>query len=843
MQRRARLESKEMEERTKARPWIFGVVGLALIVAVVLRSARRQAREPAPQPVATLEIDGKRLEITTTLPGATVQPVLERDVVAGRAGIVAEAASEAEDLLVEVVRSDGGPAAGAMVAMLDTLREFVHSAGLVPVAGDPLDAFDLALRVTADAHGRARLPRPRGEARVAAWLAGGFAELRLFPAEAGPLRIELTEDPPIEVRVTGEDGRPLAGIPVALRTAKSVVATRRTREDGLVLLFARGRRAELERGEAFVQLGVPLAEAVFARVQALREGPIELVAPALGAVEVRLMEGQVESRQAAHVRIGIRDGLREELPHEVQLTSVLDGLAHDGRATFAHVGLGLELFGRVTPRQHEETGREFKGPVRAGEVVVLALELGERSVRLAGRLSGVDHAALGEVEAELRLNWAGGSWGQRVLTDREGAFLVDPPGDSQVLTAESLSVTVLAPAPSAHAATFPVRLHPGDNDLGELVLAPVSLLVSGRVRDEAGNVLKGLLVEAWQGFDAASGRMGEPLLKAVTDATGRFEMHRAPPEAGGLALKIRNAGLRFGLESVAPGTEGLEVVVRATGSIALQVLFEGTWLPGVRLFQAGVPLPFPEQNYGGGAGKLSVEALLPGEYDLEWSHPWASERGFVRGVRVVAGERTTDPRLEPLDLRGVWPRVRIRVEDEAGAPVAGARLELWREGSYAPYTLKPGRSELDVVAGPLPLRARVSAAGFRTRELELEADATVVLARGPRLELAVPTLPELPRDWEWAIWIRSASTREVWPTPITLQSGVNELTLERPGPHELWVGAVRRHGNWNDEIGGGPELEFVVEEGLTTVTLEALDATQVDAVRAGIAAEDPFAPR
>jgi len=832
-----------MEERTKSRPWIVGVVGLALLVGMVVRSARRQSREPAPLPVATLEIDGKTLEITTTLPGATVQPVLEREEVAGRAGIVAEPSSEPEDLLVEVVRPDGGPAAGATVAMLDALRVFVHSEGPVPEPGDPLDAFDLALRVTADAHGRARLPRPRGEARLAAWLEWSFAELRLFPGEPGPLHLELIEDPPIEVRVVDEDGRPLAGMPVVLRTAKSVVATRRTREDGLVSLFARGRRAELEPGEAFVQLGVPLREAVFARVNALRAGPIELVSPALGAVEVRLTVGGVEAQEAAPVNIGIRDGLREELAHEVQLTSILEGLAHDGRATFAHVGLGLELFAMVTPMQRPETGSEFAGPARAGEVVVLSYELSERGVRLTGRLLGADHAALGEVEAELRLNWPRGSWGRRVLTDPEGAFVADYPDDLQALTAESLAVTVLAPAGSAHAVTCPVRLRPGDNDLGEIILAPVPLLVSGRVRDETGNVLKGVVVESWQGVDAASSWVGVPLLKAVTDGVGRFAMHHAPPQAGGLALKIRKSGLRFGPEPVTPGTDGLDLVVRATGSLAFHLLHEGGWAPNVQLFQAGVREPFPEQSYAGGTGNRSFEALLPGEYDLEWSHPWASERGFVRGVRVVAGERTTDPRLDPLDLRGAWPRVQLRIEDEAGAPVASVRLELWRDGSYVPYTLKPGRSELDVVAGPLPLRARLSAPGFRTREFELEVDATVVLTRGPRLEIVAPTLPELPRDWEWAVWIRSASTRDVWPTPITLQTGVNELTLELSGPHELWVGAVRRHGNWNDEIGGGPELEFTVEEALTSVTLEALDATQVDAVRAGIVAEDPFAPR
>ena len=337
--------------------------------------------------------------------------------------------------------------------------------------------------------------------------------------------------------------------------------------------------------------------------------------------------------------------------------------------------------------------------------------------------------------------------------------------------------------------------------------------------------------------------MGEPLLKAVTDAAGRFEMHRAPPEAGGLALKIRKPGLRGGPESVPPGTDGLDIVVRATGSLAFQLLHEGGWAPNVQLFQAGAREPFQEQSYAGGTGNRSFEALLPGEYDLEWSHPWASERGVVRGLRVVASERTADPRLAPLDLRGAWPRVRLRIEDEAGAPVAGARLELWRDGRFAPYVLKPGRSELDVVAGPLPLRARLSATGFRARELELSADATVVLTRGPRLRLLVPTLPELPREWEWVAWIRPAGLREPWPTPNTLVAGTNELMLEAMGMHDLWVGAVRRHGNWNDEVGGGPGLEVAIEDGVTTVTLPPIDASQVEAVLAEIAENDPLAPR
>jgi len=832
-----------MEERTKSRPWIVGVVGLALLVAVVLRNARRQSRESAPQPVATLEIDGKTLEITTTLPGATVQPVQEREEVVGRAGIVAETSSEPEDFLVEVVRPDGGPAAGATVAMLDALRVFAPARTATQRSGDPDEAFERARRATADARGMTRLPRPRGNVRLAAWHEGSYGELALFPGEPGPVRLVLAEDPPIEVRVVSSDGSPLAQVPVVLRTAKNIFATRLTRQDGTVSLYARGFE-EAARVGAFVQLGIPLREAVFAPVHAKRDGPIELVAPALGAVDVRLMEGGAESQSMASVRIGITEGLQTTLAREAALTGFADRVAFEGRARFEHVGLGLELFARVAPEGREKTGREFPGPTRAGEVVACSLDLSPEGVFLTGRLIGSTGAPLREVSAEFRVEGPDGSAsGHRALTDDEGNFRVAFIGSRNVLTAEELEVAVLAPFGCEHAATLPVQLVSGANELGDLHLERSTVLVSGRVRDEGGAPVKGLPIEALSGFNPAHSASGDFFAKIVTDALGRFALHRNPPDEGGFALRVRQSGFFWGTEAVAPGTSDLEIVVRQTGSIAVEVLHAGGWKPIVHLSQRGVRVGSQTLRYEGNSLPMTIEGLLPGTYDLEWSHGWAPERGFVRGVNVVAGEKTIDPRLTPLDLRAVWPRVRLVVVDESDHPVAGVRLELWRDGSYAPYTLKPGRNELDVVAGPLPLRARLSAPGFQTRELELEADSTVVLTRGPRLEIVAPTLPELPRDWEWAVWVRSASLRDVWPTPITLKSGVNELTLERSGSHELWVGAVRRHGDWNDEVGGGPELEFVVAEGLTTVTLEALDAAQVDAVRAGIAAEDPFAPR
>jgi len=401
---------------------------------------------------------------------------------------------------------------------------------------------------------------------------------------------------------------------------------------------------------------------------------------------------------------------------------------------------------------------------------------------------------------------------------------------------------VLAPLGSEHSGAFPVRVVTGVNELGELVLARSPLLVAGRVLDEGGTPLAGVPIEVLCRFDPANPVSGEPLrAKVVSDAHGRFALHRPPPDEGGLAVRVRHARFRWGAEAVAPGTSALEIVVRATGSLALQVLFEGGWTPNLQLLQHGERVA--AQSMWISNGRRGIEDVLPGEYDLEWFHPWASERGIVRGLRVVAGEETSDPRLLPLDLRGAWPRVRLALVDEAGEPCADARLELWRDGKFAPYTQKSTGHELDVVAGPLPLRARLSAAGFRARELVLEADATLMLTRGPRLRLEVPTLPELPREWQWAVWIRPRAARENARAPESLQPGTLELTLEAAGPHELFVGAVRRHDNWNDGAGGGGEFELEIEEELTLFTLPPLDAHQIDTVRARIAEADPYAPR
>ncbi|MEQ1895588.1 MAG: carboxypeptidase-like regulatory domain-containing protein, partial [Planctomycetota bacterium] len=478
------------------------------------------------------------------------------------------------------------------------------------------------------------------------------------------------------------------------------------------------------------------------------------------------------------------------------------------------------------------------------EVVGLELALGEDSVRLAGQLRSAGGDLLGEVLAEFLLQAPSGHGAtRRALTDAEGGFTVAYEDFSEAATAESVFVRVIAPADSAHQGSFPLRLGPGANELGELVLSRAPLLVAGRVRDEGGAPLAGLVIEVLRRFDPSNPASGSPLsAKVVTDALGHFVLRQAAPADGGLAVRVRNRGYRWGAEAVAPGTDDLEIVVRATGQLVGHLIFDGGWAPTLWLLQEGQRV-FPQAMTWSGAGRFRIDDLLPGEYDLEWSHPWALERGLVRGLRVVAGEEASDPRLEPLDLRGAWPHVRLTVVDPVGIVIPGAVLELDRGAGFERYTLKPA-GELDVIAGPLPLRARVSAGGFRARELELEADATVVLTRGPLLRLVVPaTLPDLPREWQWAVWVRPEESSDAARGPLALSVGENELALESAGTYRALFGAMRRHANWTEEAGGTLEYQVRIEEEGKTLTLEPFEPEFVDEVRAEIAELDPFAPR
>jgi hypothetical protein len=437
-----------------------------------------------------------------------------------------------------------------------------------------------------------------------------------------------------------------------------------------------------------------------------------------------------------------------------------------------------------------------------------------------------------------------GLWATRVaLTDSDGGFAVAYPDSPEAISAVSLVVRVDAPAETACEGTFPVRLRSGMNELGELVLTPLPLLVAGRVRDEGGAPLAGLALEVLSLFDPANPASGVSFTKVVTDAFGRFALHRAPPLVGGLGLRVRHRALRWGSEAVAPGTGDLEIVVRATGKIEVRTLFDGFWYPSLSLLQGGVPV-IPQAKSMGGQGSLLFFDVLPGEYDLEWSHYWASERGFVRSLRVVAGEETRDPRLDPLDLRGAWPRMRLTVIDEAGAAIPAVTLELDRGNGYQNYSSQTSTGVLDLVAGPLPMRARLSAHGFRAREFELEADATIVLTRGPLLRLVVPTtLPDLPREWHWAVWVRAEDRSDSMRQPLPLAVGTNELALEAAGPYRLVIGAVRRLEKQSDEAGGSLAYRVEVTDEGKTLTLEPFEADFVAELLAEIAELDPYAPR
>lgn len=826
-----------MWERGKLRPWLFGLVALAVIVLVVARNRQSERREPGELDLATIDIEGKTVEVTAAIPGVTVAPPKERQEVVAHAGGVG-ALADADELLVEVVSPDGTPVAGARVAYLD-----VERAGLPREAdrsGDPDGAFAQALVREADAAGRVRFPTPDTPTRLAGWHGEAYGERTLAVREPGPVRLALVPDPPVRVRVVDLAGAPVAGVPVVLRTANDILNRRRTGSDGWVELPLRGRRRVLPDPGAFVQLGILAADLEVVRVVRPVE-PLELVLPEVGSVELELVDGGTRFLGNGDVQLYLTEAEEARQP-TARFAYELHAPFEQGRARFEFVGLGLEHVVAVHTDERQESGLEFRGPARNGEVRRLRVEVGAQVPVLAGRLLEESGVPLSGVTARLTLREEWSSRQVGVRTGPEGDFrqgIVDTEGF------ETIQVEVLAPSNRLHDGHFPLpRLVAGLNDLGDLNLTPTPLLMAGRVVDAEGRPVPGVQVDFFNGFEPERPLSGEKLpVEATSDAFGEFELHRRI-DAEFVGVRAEHRRFTWGTENVRVGTSDLEIVLVSTGSLSLECRFDGLRMPMLFLRRGGERLGTSAMSVHG--GRITFQKLSPGSYTLEWVMPFSDTTGFVDGLVVVGGEETRDARLEPLDLRGRVPSLKLRVSDAVGAPVTGFTLELDRGAGFELYARDVPSPEVSVVAGPWPMRARMTADGFRPWELAaLAGDREVVLTSGPGVVFEPSgALPLLPREWAWCLWVRPED-RQRFPlgAPVFLAPR-GEARVATEGPYQALIGAVRRVGSQlGDNAYSDFEFPFEVRGEGTRLFLPPFEDPFVQEILDQIAASDPFSPR
>ena len=678
----------------------------------------------------------------------------ERERETGAAGAAGpheadEADLPARGLAVRVVeRASGAPVAGARVRWARAREP--------RAAADVEEELDLgSASVETDARGEARLALDAGAALVDARRGELWGFRRVDGGEGSTLVLSLVPDRTLAVRAVDGAGRPVAGVPVAirldaLRAEGGDLWRGATGEDGVArvrhfdaLLGERAREAALAAVLAF-----PTRSPVAAALEGVAgfAAPIELVVPDSGSLAVSVLDPSRRPVDQASLRVAVERGdgaLAQAGPASFERPIPVAR----GEVVLPFVEVGLELHLQAeAPAWRPARARGF-GPRAPGEGARIEIVFGEAWPVLVGRLVDERGAALPSRGLRARLaaraDAAGGpaspSWQAWSTTDAQGRFRIELEHDPAA-SSDELTLTVVGRGGAGErSARVPVALPAaGERDLGDVVARESPLVAAGRVVDERARPVPGARVRVRRPILAGAGGEGarsrvEPELGARADAEGRFEL-RGDTDAPELLVQAWHEGHLPGPEvSIAPGARALELVLERTGTVEGSLALDGE-----------VPSQSITIDVGGRRTSLRRDAsfvaqLRPGSYRVTVALAGDPDPlAVVEDVVVLAGETTRDVRLSPIDLRGRFALARIELVDDQGAAVASpGRVRARPHGAAAPvraFEIEGGRAHVPLRGLALDLEVQVQ--GYRTARLEsVDGDRRVALRRGLPLVL------------------------------------------------------------------------------------------------------------
>jgi protocatechuate 3,4-dioxygenase beta subunit len=649
----------------------------------------------------------------------------------------------------------------------------------------------LATRYRTGADGTVRLPLPTQEvwaaARKDSWF--GLAMENSIPKEGMTIECQLSKS--VSARVVDEKGSPQASVPVDLRIGDENRSDRvisiLTGEDGI----ARIRRLEMFQRDTSgsarfsVAIGGPLGatvEQVF-DVEALPAEPLLLVLPPSGRIEVRVSDASGQPwATAAIVQLTIVDPAAAvngviEMRGEGSTALVSEGLA-----TFTPAGLGRQFQARASRTDGSLIGDVAGfGPVSAGETA--RLEIVERAGNsfIVGRIVGSDGQPVTSARLEIgvEVNAGGGrsSNNDNFRTDAAGRFriLIENP---ILPEGAKRTATVRQRQRGASAAAARVDLSwtlpPGDVDLGDLRLALAPMVAAGIVVDEAGEPVANAHVTLQEKHSYGEGASefywswiqgGE----VFTGADGSFVLN-AEVESGEFLLSCMSSDYWCEGVIIRPGATGMQLVLRRGGSLNGTLLTdEGADLKDI-LIELTDPSA-PPDPFGRGttqvqsSGKFEYRVLRPGTYNLRL-RLGSSDHVFLElaGLMVTAGEVCADPRLNPLDARGLIRSLLIRAVDADGKKIS----------QFSVFRIKPGGEmdnfyahdgELRLPHEGAPVDLILQSDGFlRTRLQGVTSDQTVTLRRAPRVRIQITNPGVIPAGFEVMVRVDPVADRDqqIW---------------------------------------------------------------------------------
>lgn len=379
-------------------------------------------------------------------------------------------------------------------------------------------------------------------------------------------------------------------------------------------------------------------------------------------------------------------------------------------------------------------------------------------------------------------------------------------------------------------------------DLGVVAVAPHPGLLRGRVVDERGQPVPGAAIEV---TDAP--RVGATWMH-WSDEQGRFELlgPLLRDRDGAVVAVVATASLGQGVDAVRsepcePVAAGSEVtlVLRASprGFVELTLRDPGA-LPTHALqfefVEAGGrvrELGFGRVAWGGERnGTCRLGPLRPGRGALRIRLRPGVLLRTVADLEIVDAAVCRDPRLSALDLSDVVSVRRMRIVDEAGVPMSGARVEY--RGASDRWSIGPsdGGGMLDIVKGPpKALRIVVTAPGCQPVEVIDVVDGADIRMRPlPNLCVTVKGLPADVDRADLAVFLRSVVRENLADSSqAPLVAGdVANVPLPAPGRYHVRLTVRQKAGagdNWTfvgqrgEDVlvaADGASIDFALDEGM-----------------------------
>lgn len=691
---------------------------------------------------------------------------------------------------------------------------------------DEVFALRFGWRTRADARGVARVHL--GEWTTVFARAGErLGKKHLEPHDPAPPeghRIELRPDRTLRVRVVDSAGAPVVGAEVILETFDALGADgdhRDTREtlapDGIAVV---AHTQDLRRQEHDAQdgitsgwrvrlelFGVELPGVTF-DPQAPPAEPVTLAMPGQGRIRVGTVAfGQPVTGHGPGLQWFLRGG-----HHTVSVCGVRDG---PGFALFSPVALHQTF---VATACGGAVKRQFAGPKAPGELVEVVLEPDADSVFVRGSVLATDGRPLTDAFVGCSLSGAVRDDDRSLQTDGAGRFLLWVGARAAAEHVHMRLQQRTAEGPLA-ATAGPLPMTSGVHDVGNLLLRPLPLVVSG-VCIEGGRECDQVGWLHIQGWQAGTWQRCEDLFERCDGA--RFAVH-GTVAPGRLRLRCLREGARSPWVEFEAGATDLVVPMTSDGVLAANVQLPASAPGAVRALVFREPDPnaprdaaatlLEEDHLESADGERVVRRWhvpQPGTYALEF-RLWSDEEPLLRiaGIELPA-PAGGDPRLAAIDLRDLVEQLTLEPRDATGARLPEPEVIRVLPFGRPAAADWPRFDGYGVTATTLVRRGGadlwVAVSGFRPQVVRgARGHVTVPLAPWPEVELRIEVPASLPGGTTvFARLVPVDTTSVEHPELATCPDWGHAIVDGRArlpigdGPHQVMVGLTR--GNRSETI-------------------------------------------